>query len=59
VLKAAEPELRELLQQRASQFSMAQQLPPAILRRARRKRSRAVALMGAAVLRSARLAHCR
>jgi hypothetical protein len=49
-MKASEPELRELLRQRASQFSMAQQLPPDILRRARRRRSRAVVLTGAAVL---------
>ena len=49
-MKASEPELRELLQQRASQFSMAEQLPPDILRRARRKRSRTVVLAGAAVL---------
>jgi hypothetical protein len=49
-MKASEPEIRELLHQRARQFSMAQQLPPAILRRARRKRSRTVVLAGVAVL---------
>jgi hypothetical protein len=49
-MMASEPELRELLHQRARQFSMAQQLPPAILRRARRKRSRTVVLAGVAVL---------
>jgi hypothetical protein len=50
MIKASEPEIRELLHQRARQFWMAQQLPPAILRRARRKRSRTVMLAGAAVL---------
>jgi hypothetical protein len=49
-MKASEPEIRELLQQRASQFSMAQQLPADILRTARLKRSRTVVLAGAAVL---------
>jgi hypothetical protein len=49
-MKASEPEVRELLHQRARQFSMAQQLPPAILRRARRRRSRSVVLAGAAAL---------
>ncbi len=50
MMKVSEPEIRELLQQRASQFSMAHQLPPDILRMARRRRSRAVVLTGAAVL---------
>jgi hypothetical protein len=50
MMKASEPEIRELLQQRASQFQMAQQLPPDIPRRARRKRSKTVVLIGAAVL---------
>jgi hypothetical protein len=50
MMKASEPELRELLHQRAGQFSMAQQLPPDILDRARRKRSRTAVLAGTAVL---------